>query len=466
MPATVTRKTSREVLTHHLTGDRPMRLVFAIPDYPWAPLSKAASVRVAVTVVERGPANGQGRLLAICPTIKPAGRDTPLGYPRLRETWGDIAPDLTIGLDIARTAVLKANEGIASRGVQANGAGFVVEAETAARLFARSAPNSASPVKAYRNGRDLAEMPRGVQIIDFFGWDEDRVRREHPGFHDHLMTTVKSERAKNGRARYRRDWWLFSEPRKGLRTALQGLDRYIVTLETGKHRWFGFLDAAIMADNRLVCVASDDPFILGVLSSRAHGTWSRAAGGFLEDRPIYTKTACFDRFAFPEPKPALRIAIGAVAEALDRARAGLLERWPDMTMTRLYNDLDGTEGGCGGPGGRQAEISRIRWLHAEIDDLVAASYGWPADISDEDILSNLIALNRRRSEEETAGRIAWLRPEFQVRTAGAPIRPSSRLVASLSGAGVAILRPMPTRLAVAPRRPTGGETWPERRAGP
>ncbi len=43
---------------------------------------------------------------------------------------------------------------------------------------------------------------------------------------------------------------------------------------------------------------------------------------------------------------------------------------------------------------------RPTWLdnaHQKLDAAVFAAYGWPADISDEDILKNLLALNLERS---------------------------------------------------------------------
>ena len=61
--------------------------------------------------------------------------------------------------------------------------------------------------------------------------------------------------------------------------ALAGLSRYIATVETAKHRFFVFLDAAILPDNMLVNIALDDAYFLGVLSSRAHVVWALATGG-------------------------------------------------------------------------------------------------------------------------------------------------------------------------------------------
>ena len=42
-----------------------------------------------------------------------------------------------------------------------------------------------------------------------------------------------------------------------------------------------------------------------------------------------------------------------------------------------------------------------------------AAFGWPVDLSDEDILLRLVDLNKERAAEEAAGQIRWLRPDYQ-----------------------------------------------------
>ena len=54
------------------------------------------------------------------------------------------------------------------------------------------------------------------------------------------------------------------------------------------------------------------------------------------------------------------------------------------TLTNLYNE-------------------RPAWLalaHQRLDAAVAAAYGWPADLSEEQILERLLALNLERAAEE------------------------------------------------------------------
>lgn len=42
-----------------------------------------------------------------------------------------------------------------------------------------------------------------------------------------------------------------------------------------------------------------------------------------------------------------------------------------------------------------------------------APYGWSPELSDEEILEKLVALNAERAAEEAQGLVRWLRPEYQ-----------------------------------------------------
>lgn len=63
-------------------------------------------------------------------------------------------------------------------------------------------------------------------------------------------------------------------------------------------------------------------------------------------------------------------------------------------------------------------VSVLRQLHEDLDAAVFDAYGWPASLSDEDILERLVRLNAERAAEERTGRVRWLRPEFQKPAAG------------------------------------------------
>ncbi|MEN5114373.1 DNA methyltransferase [Brevundimonas diminuta] len=411
----ITQTFSRRVLEHHLKGGQPMRLTFAIPDHPWIKGVDRADVRIAMTVAERGEPNGQGRLLTVVEETVSDGETPEIVFHELR---GDIAPDLTIGLSISEAQSLKANALLCSPGVKLHGPGFMVSPEKAEQLLAASGDEADSPIRAYRNGRDLASRSRGVKVIDLFGWTEEEARRRHPAIFQHLLESVKPERDRNNRATYRDNWWMFGEPRSEFRPALEGLSRYIATVETAKHRWFRFLDADILPDNALIAVASDDPRILGVLSSRLHGLWALARGGRLEDRPVYNKKACFDAFPFPHLNSTAGLEVGALAEEIDDRRRQVLGRHEDLTMTGLYNVRHRLqEGGELTSGERdiydRGQVGLLHHLHQRLDQQVASAYGWRDAMTDQAALGALLELNRARRVQEERGEIQFLRPTYQ-----------------------------------------------------
>ncbi len=88
-------------------------------------------------------------------------------------------------------------------------------------------------------------------------------------------------------------------------------------------------------------------------------------------------------------------------------------------MTKLYNLREKLKSGALSSMRSETAIHDagcvgvIHELHNKIDAAVAAAYGWPANLSDEEILNRLVALNKARAEEEKRGIIRWLRPEYQ-----------------------------------------------------
>ena len=408
---------NRRVLEPHLNDPKkPLSLLFAIPDHPWVDSNKGdADVRIAMTVGSAG--NRQGRLLTIVSESKEKteadGRPVTFDFE-----YGKIFANLQIGADVNSAKPLRANERLAYRGVQVIGSGFIVTREQAVALGLGTVDGIERHIRDYRNGRDLTATPRGVMVIDLFGLPEAEVKARFPAIYQHVLDNVKPERDQNNRETYRRNWWIHGEPRKDMRPALSGLTRYIATVETTKHRVFQFLDAAILPDNMLIAVGLDHAAMLSVLSSRAHVVWALGIGGTLEDRPRYNKSVCFDPFPFPDVIEGQRNHLRRLGEELDAHRKAQQATHPKLTLTQMYNVLEKLRAGERIEGKDrdiydQGLIGILRDIHDQIDAAVADAYGWPVDLSDEDILFRLVELNRERSEEEARGLIRWLRPEYQ-----------------------------------------------------
>jgi type II restriction/modification system DNA methylase subunit YeeA len=279
-------------------------------------------------------------------------------------------------------------------------------------------------VHPWANGLAIVRRWPDLWVIDFV----DRTEAEASAFilpFAHIVRMVKPVRLTNPRQHRRERWWLHGETMPAMRKALANLTRYIVTPRIAKHRTFAWLPASIVPDCQLVVVASDSDTTFGVMHSRFHTMWAGRMGTSLEDRPRYTPSTTFETFPFPEHlNPHLSAsftdnvhaqAIAAAARDLVEKRdlwlnpPDLIERVPEVvpgypdriiprnpkaaailktrTLTNLYNARGTPEG------------TWLDNLHRALDEAVAAAYGWPADLPDDEILSRLLELNHARSAQ-------------------------------------------------------------------
>ncbi|MCZ2103254.1 MAG: class I SAM-dependent DNA methyltransferase, partial [Burkholderiales bacterium] len=400
--------------------DAGTHLEMAIADHPWVDSASGAAVRIAMTVLAAG--DGDGELLTV--TDEQPGEHGEVLVALAAQT-GLVHADLAVGANVAAAQKLQAMTGLSVNGMMRAGEGFLVTPEQAQALGLGSTPGLEKHILDFRNGRDLTDSPRGIKVIDAFGLSAEELRDSYPAVYQWLLERVKPERDQNNRARLREQWWVFAEPRKTLRAALRGLPRYIATVETTKHRVFQFLPVAVLPEHKLVAIALDDAFALGVLSSQTHIDWALATGGRLGvgNDPVYSKSRCFDTFPFPDDDtgltPALRTRIADLAERIDAHRKRVLgQGTPGLTLTGLYNVLAALrEGRALTPREKtlhtQGLVGVLRELHDELDAAVRAAYRLPPDADTDAVLTLLVQLNAERAREEAQGRVRWLRPAFQ-----------------------------------------------------
>ena len=380
------------------------RIFEAWSDEPW--VIDGAAVRVSLVCFSRidGDSVSDARL---------DGQPVDEIYADLTARRGGAGVDLTV---VRR---LSDNAGVAFMGDTKGGPFDVAGDQARAWLRLPANPNgrtNADVLKPWVNGMDLTRRLAGKWIVDF-GWtmsNGDAALYEEP--FRRVKKHVYPVRQENRREAYREYWWRHVEPRQGMWRALGNLSRYIATPRVAKHRLFVWCDARICPDSALIVIARDDDTTFGILHSRFHEAWSLRLGTSLEDRPRYTPTTTFETFPFPDgltpntpvadyaddPRAAV---IADAAQRLDELRDRWLNppewvEWLDepvpgyptrpvprdeaaaialktRTLTSLYN-------------------ARQTWLadaHAALDAAVATAYGWPVDISTDDALAELLALN-------------------------------------------------------------------------
>jgi type II restriction/modification system DNA methylase subunit YeeA len=346
-----------------------------------------------------------------------------------------INSDLTTGLNLSLAKPQKENRSGSYLGIQKSGPHGITGKQARDFMSQPTNPNgnaNSTILKPYWNGDDLTGRPRDVWLIDFplrisqseaslfqAPFEFLKTAKYDPDDSEDKRSLIEARAtARDEHAQQR--WWEPYWPRPDLRRKLATLSRYIVTPETAEYRIFVWLALPILPDKNLIVIARDDDAAFGVLHSRFHEAWSLRLGTSLEDRPRYTSTTTFSTFPFPEgltPNIPAKdyasnhraIAIAKAAKRLDELRNAWLNPpdliaivpevvpgYPDRilpknaaaaaeikkrTLTNLYNQ-------------------RPQWLtdaHRDLDAAVAAAYGWPTDISEEDALAKLLELNLSRT---------------------------------------------------------------------
>jgi len=346
----------------------------------------------------------------------------------LRQQRGTIFADLRIGADVTRTIPLKANLGLSARGAFLIGKGFLLTEREANALAQGTDALERLVIRPFLGGYDLTQRHRRRWVIDFWGLSEDEARRRYPLAFQHILDRVKPIRDENEMEWRRINWWVFGDPGRSFRQATADLGAAIVTSRTATHRIFQTWDTKDLPESEVVVVGSSDKALLAILSSRVHTVFSLATCGWMGvgNDPRYNNSICFDPFPFPNPTPEQQARLRNLGEELDAHRKARQAAYPKLTLTAMYNVLEKLRAGEKIEGKDretydQGLVGILRDIHDRIDAEVAAAYGWPLDLSEDEILHGLVDLNRARAAEEAQGLIRWLRPEYQNRASQAPV---------------------------------------------
>jgi len=402
--------------------DQGLRIAWAIANHPWVDADAGAAVRVAMTV---GHADFQSAALGQLLAVEIEG-DTVRDTPQIKygQQQGDINADLTIGAKVTKAIPLISNLGICCEGMKLHGEGFILE-KTSGELLRKEIPAAKALIKEFRNGRDIVGVSRDCYVIDLFGLSETELRSQHPRICQHLLENVKPEREFNNRKTYRKNWWLFGECRAKFRPLLASIKRMIVTVKTAKFRHFIFIATSVIPESKLIAVAIDDAFFLGILESNIHTVWTLANCGWLGvgNDPTYVIGSCFDPFPFPAPTKPQEARIRQLGEDLDAHRKRQQAAYPGLTLTGMYNVLVKLRSGEALTAKEkiiheQGLCSVLKTIHDDLDATVAGAFGWPVGLPDDELLTRLVRLNAERAAEEKKGVIRWLRPDYQQAAVG------------------------------------------------
>ncbi|NTU82796.1 MAG: hypothetical protein HGA45_26080 [Chloroflexales bacterium] len=323
---------------------------------------------------------------------------------------------------------LVANTDKSFEGSKLIGIGFVLETNEAQRLIHLNEGNR-DVLFPYLSGEDINTRPDQSPsrwVINFHDWPIYRAA-EYPEPLQLVTERVKPERQRrkeNGEFQLRKPlperWWHYGDKRPALYSTIANKTKVLVIPRVSKYLNCSWQPVGIIYSDATVVIATDRNLDFVVLQNSIFEEWVRIYSSTLETRMRFTPTDCFETFPFPpDYEPGRQSAPGSrIPDPLDtigeryheHRKSIMLQRQEGMTKT--YNRFHD-------PNEKSADIAELRRLHVEMDNAVAAAYGW-ADLELEhgfhetkqglrytiseaarrEVLDRLLALNHERYAEE------------------------------------------------------------------
>jgi hypothetical protein len=321
---------------------------------------------------------------------------------------------------------LLANVGLACEGSKPLGMGFVLTPEEAETLREVN-PANQEVLFPFLNGMDLNSRPdqsASRWVIDFRDMPLDRescpvgykgkVAKDYPECFSIVKDKVYPERTRrkdNGDFVLRKPlpdrWWQHAEKRSSLYDRIRELKRVLIRSRVSNINSLAFVPAGWVYSEATVVFARGDAAIFAVLQSCFHTEWIYQFASSMRTDVRYTPSDCLNTFPFPE-------RMGAIEHLGEEyhAQRGKCMLANGEGLTKTYNRFHN-------PKESSADIQTIRDLHAEMDNAVAAAYGWSdlkldhgfhkvkddirftiSEPARREVLQRLLKLNHERYAEE------------------------------------------------------------------
>jgi len=154
----------------------------------------------------------------------------------------------------------------------------------------------------------------------------------------------------------------------------------VVSSENRDYIPIGWLNDSIIPGNKLFIIPGATLYHFGVLTSRVHMAWMRTTAGRLETRYSYSKTIVYNNFVWPSVNEKQKSKIESTAKKILEAR----EKFPASSLADLYDPLTMPE--------------ELLKAHKANDVAVCEAYGFDKNISEEEIVSELMSLYEKFSK--------------------------------------------------------------------
>lgn len=150
-----------------------------------------------------------------------------------------------------------------------------------------------------------------------------------------------------------------------------------VSSENRKYIPIGFLDENFISTTQILIIPDANLFHFGILQSSVHMAWVRGVCGRLEMRYRYSKEIVYNNFIWCE-----------YSEKIVQTAAKILEvrrKFEGWTMAKMYNE--------------KTMPGELRAAHKENDRAVIEAYGFAENISEREILAEMMRMYKNLTEK-------------------------------------------------------------------
>lgn len=288
------------------------------------------------------------------------------------------------------------------------GTGFILSTIEAENLIKEN-PRNLDVIIPYLNGVDLnsrSDQSPSRYVINFYDWPLEKAE-EYTKCMTIVLNLVRPERLKQNDAIGKKYWWRYLRPRPELYETINKLNRVLVVALTTKYLSFTFVNSKCVYAHSCAVICFDKNEYFGLFQSNIHEMWARKYGSTLGTTLRYTPADVFETFPFPRKISGLGNISGQYYEFRGKIMLSYQEG-----LTATYNRFHN-------PKEKSTDIARLRDLHVEMDNAVAAAYGWGdldlghgfhetpqgvrftiSEPARREVLARLLQLNHERYEEE------------------------------------------------------------------
>ncbi len=225
-----------------------------------------------------------------------------------RELDGQIVDFISSKLDDepeAEASRLRSNRGLAFRGLNPRGAGFIIDPSVAQSLLEHD-PRSSECLAPFLNGDDLNSDPESKpsRFIINFGNCSLEEAEDFPNLLEIVRRDVLPQRLElddeiGGYHRLRELWWQFEYKAEQLHGAAHRLGHGFARARLSEYHMIVRVPGNWLFGEQTIFFAFDDYYHFALLQSHLHEAWVWKNSSSLESRNRYTPTDCFETFAFP-----------------------------------------------------------------------------------------------------------------------------------------------------------------------